>query len=72
MRAYGLPRIIDIQNPDKADIRMYALKSCTGCFAEKSGEFRGIIKNKGVKARIRRHWKKAERAGAKKALLIDN
>ena len=52
MRAYGLPRIIDIQNPDKADIRMYALKSCTGCFAEKSGEFRGIIKNKGVKARI--------------------
>lgn len=68
MQAYGLPRHLDIQNPDKADIRNYALKSSIGCFPEKSGDFRGIIKNKGVKARIRRSWKKAARLAMRKEL----
>lgn len=58
MRAYGLPRIKDIESPDIVDIQCYALKSSTGRFRERGGDFRGYLKNKSSKNRIRRIFKK--------------
>lgn len=55
MKAYGLPRNDDVEYPDVADIRYYGLKTSA------SGRKRGIFKNKGSKARIRRIWKKKAR-----------
>lgn len=69
MRAYGMPRVSDLENPDVADIRCLALKSSTGRFKEKGGDYRGYMKNKEVKAALRRSMKKAERRKVRSAIL---
>lgn len=72
MKAYGMPRVADLESPDVADIRCLALKSSTGRFKEKGGDYRGYIKNKKAKAAIRRSMKKVERRAAKEAIRYDN
>lgn len=66
MKAYGLPRILDLQYPDAADLALYGLKSSAGSLPGKGGEFHGP-RGKGRQA-ARRIWKKKERAKAKAAL----
>jgi hypothetical protein len=56
MKAYGLPRNNDVENPDVADIKTFGLNTSAGG--------RDYFKNKSTKANIRRIWKrKARRAG---------
>jgi len=50
MRGYGLPRLMDVEFPDKADIKRFGL-SASDCCARKG---RG-------KTRNRRFWKKRQR-----------
>ena len=54
MKAYGLPRWIDLEFPDCADIRIYGLKSAYGKHVK--------TKNKRSSRRI---WKKAARREGK-------
>ena len=65
MKGYGLPRTLDIEFPDLADIRNFGLKTSTGALAGPGGDFRGSTK---VHARTtsRRYWKKLERTHAKR------
>jgi len=65
MKAYGMRRDPELEGPDKAEIQELALKSSTGCLKTKSGEYRGIIKNKDKKARTRRAMKKVARREGK-------
>lgn len=65
MKAYGLPRNLDIEFPDLLDIQNYALKTSTGQNRSKGGDFRGSVKTKNRNS-TRRIWKKADRANVKK------
>lgn len=66
MKAYGIKRVPELDEyPDKGDIKGYALKSSTGQFKTKSGEFRGMHKSKQAKANTRRIYKKRERINSK-------
>ena len=47
--------------PDVADIQFEARKSSVGSLRRKSGEFRGIVKNKLNKKQQRRYWKRRNR-----------
>lgn len=69
MKTYGLPRTWGVANPDVADIRGFALKSCVGSIPKDNNEYRGIIKNKEAKANRRRSFKKCERRSWKKKKL---
>jgi hypothetical protein len=57
MKAYGLPRDDDVENPDVADIKLYGLKTSIGG--------RDYFKNKQAKRNTRRIYKKKERIRAK-------
>lgn len=68
MKAYGVPRVLDTEFPDCADIKTYVMKSCVGTFKGKGGDYRGCHKNKQSKANARRFWKKRARNAAKREL----
>lgn len=68
MRGYGLPRNHDVEMPDVADLKNYALKSAAGTIRGKGGDFRGYWKNSQSKRNQRRIWKKAERMRTKRYL----
>jgi len=68
MKAYGLPRNLDIEFPDLVDIHHYALKTSTGQIKSKGGDFRGSVKTKN-RNKLRRIWKKSARASNKVAIL---
>lgn len=68
MKPYGLPRLSDIESPDKADIHNWCLKSSAGKFREKGGDFKNSRRNTKKKKQVRRSYKKAERHKAKEAL----
>lgn len=61
MKAYGVPRVPDLECPDIADIKLFGLKSAIGTLRQKGGDFKGYFKNKKAKAEARRVWKKKER-----------
>ena len=61
MRAYGLPRHMDVQYPDIRDIQMYGLASHVGKFPGKSGDYHPYLRSN-HRAWVRRIWKKRERA----------
>jgi hypothetical protein len=65
MRGYGLPRTLDLEFPDVADIQTYGLKSCVGSIRGKGGDHRGIQKSKRKKA-SRRIFKKSARTQMKR------
>ena len=65
MKGYGLPRDLDIQYPDLADIRNFGLKTSTGALKGKGGDYRGSSKHN-VRVRNRRYWKKQARINAKR------
>ena len=44
MKAYGLPRDDNVENPDVVDIHRYGLKSSAGNFAGKGGDIRSSHK----------------------------
>lgn len=62
MRAFGLPRSDDVANPDVGDIKNFALKSSTGRFREKGGDFKPYTRSAKARRATRRIYKKAERA----------
>jgi hypothetical protein len=61
MKPYGIPRILDVEFPDIADIHRFGLKSSIGHFSEKGGEFKSYIRNCHSKASTRRYWKRKAR-----------
>jgi hypothetical protein len=64
MKAYGIPRISDAENPDTADCQLYGRK--TSLFGGKHTANRGSNKQRAS----RRVWKKAERQKVKKELEV--
>lgn len=64
MKGYGLPRNLDVQSPDCADISLYGLKSSFYSFAKHGKDRKGMKPS--AKARARRIWKKKERLAAKR------
>jgi hypothetical protein len=67
VKPYGIPRDKDQAQPDVADIHRFAMKSSTGQFKRKGGDYRGHQKSKGRQL-VRRIWKKKERQKAKNEL----
>lgn len=65
MKAYGVERTLDTENPDIADIAMYGMKTSTGQIIGKGGDFRGHSKTK-TRNIARRRWKRKARAESKK------
>ena len=68
MKAYGLPRTLDIENPDLMDIFTYALKTSTGQIKSKGNCYRGSVKTKN-RNKNRRIYKKQERTHVKRDIL---
>lgn len=66
MKAYGLPRDKDIESPDKADIRHYGLKSSTGKFKSKSGEYKSYTRSAVSRNATRLYFKRKERVIGKR------
>lgn len=62
MRAYGIPRVLDTEYPDVADIRKFGFNTSTGG--------RDYFKNKASKAASRRYYKKRHRLQIKAELRI--
>lgn len=69
MKAYGVPRVLDVEGPDCADLFRFALKSAKGHLREKGGDYKNNVRNTKVKARKRRYWKGKARTANKKACL---
>jgi hypothetical protein len=68
MKPYGVPRVLDVQWPDVADIRRFGFASHAGKFPGKSGDYHPYIS--GVKkARARRYWKRKARRAARISIL---
>jgi len=67
MKAYGVPRVPQIESPDLADIAEFGMKSSTGQIRGKGGDFRGSQTSDGRK-KARRSFKKAERMNVKQSL----
>lgn len=65
MKAYGVPRLNDVEFPDCADICLYALKSSVGHFAKKSGDYPSAHRHASTKRNFRRVWKRRARAAGK-------
>lgn len=61
MKPYGLPRNLNVQWPDVADVHTYARKSSVGCFMLPCRKHRGLIANKAAKQRTRRRFKRSAR-----------
>lgn len=64
MKAYGIPRWMDVAWPDVADIRIFALKTSIG------GKARGYHRNKAVKRATRRYFKHCARLEGKAACVV--
>lgn len=65
MKAYGLPRNPEVESPDVGDIKSYGLKSSTGRYKEKGGDYKGYTRSSKAKRATRRIFKKAARRAAK-------
>lgn len=70
MKPYGLPRILDLIQPDCADINLYALKSSSSHIKGKGGDIRNSVRNSAVKRATRRIYKKRIRAKHKHQLRL--
>ena len=68
MKAYGLPRDLDIEFPDLADIHSYGLKSSRGRLPGKGGDIKNSFRRPATKRATRRIWKKKARLAAKREL----
>ena len=67
MKPYGVPRDPDFQGgPDVGTIKTYGMKSSTGKFPEKGGDFKPYIRSPEARRAARRTWKKAERVQARR------
>lgn len=69
MKPYGLPRNLNVQWPDVADVHTYARKSSVGCFMLPCRKHRGLIANKAAKRQTRRRWKRAARRENQLAII---
>lgn len=67
MKAYGVPRIDDVEHPDKADLCLYARKSSVGRFPKKGGDYASSHRRAATKRGFRRVWKGKARAAARVA-----
>jgi len=65
MKAYGLPRYIELEGPDLADIKRFGLSSAYSRPAGKNGEHKNSFRSSDAKRRTRRTWKKRERTNSK-------
>jgi len=65
MKAYGVPRDKDVENPDLLDIKLYGLKSSSGRLVGKGGDIKNSFRNVKSKAASRRIWKKKARSAQK-------
>lgn len=67
MKPYGLPRVIELEQPDVGDIQRFGLKSSAGRI--KSKEYKSYIRKSKKRNEIRRTWKKKERAKVRSMLF---
>ena len=65
MKAYGLPRTLDLECPDLADIHYYGLKSSKSSILRLGGDRHNSFRSPIKKRITRRYWKKAYRASVK-------
>lgn len=65
MKAYGVPRTLDLIYPDRGDVARYGVKSSVGRCSTRGGKARSSFKNPDSKARTRRTFKRVARAEAK-------
>ena len=45
MKAYGIPRILDIEFPDIGDIKMFGMQSHVGQLIRKSGDYHSYTRS---------------------------
>jgi len=65
MKAYGIPRVLEVEYPDLGDIRRFGFKSSVSRPKNKSGDHKNSFRNSNSKASTRRIWKKKERINSK-------
>lgn len=65
MKPYGIPRKLCFLYPDMGDIAEAGLKSSTGHFPGKGGDYRSNFKNSSAKRVTRRRYKRKARAEAR-------
>ena len=71
MRAYGLNRPQGLEGPDVGEIKSLGLKSSTGRFAEKGGDYKPYTRNAESRNATRRTFKRIERMTAKRDIQKD-
>jgi len=71
MRAYGIPRKLCFDYPDRFDVRELGLASRAGHLPTRSGEYRSSFKSPEGKARTRRFWKRKERRAARHIIQVE-
>lgn len=65
MKPYGIPRNLDVEAPDCADIHTYALKPSRGNIRGLGGDFHNSVRKSANKRNIRRQYKKLARRDGK-------
>ena len=68
MKPYGIPRDIDVEHPDIAASKEFALKPSKVNIKSQGGDFRDPNRSTQAKAATRRIWKKQERLKMHNAL----
>lgn len=70
MKAYGIPRIKDVEWPDVADIQNYGMPSHVGKYPSKSGDYKAYTRKAANRQATRRRFKRIERMAAKHNIII--
>lgn len=68
MKAYGIPRVLDIDFPDIGDIKEFGMQSHVGQLIRKSGDYHSYIRSSKHRRSIRRYWKRVERGNTKRIM----
>ena len=61
MKAYGIPRLLDREYPDLADIKYFGMASHVGKYKGKGGQYRANQHSRALRS-CRRYWKRKARA----------
>jgi hypothetical protein len=68
MRPYGIPRHLEVEFPDVADIQRYGMKSCVG---KLKGDQHSYTRSAESRRQTRRFFKKSERMSSKQFIRTE-
>jgi hypothetical protein len=71
MKAYGVPRTLELENPDLADLKKYGSPGSMGNVKGPGGDYHSMFRSAKTKAKTRRYFKRLARKYGKSLCNFD-